>query len=214
MFVSFRGRPKGSGPRTIGDAGRSLELVGDRALVQLPARVLPRVGAPSRRLFGEDLLGFRHPRISGSGSSSRRDAPTRRRPLRDSAQCESAAAALGVETPASLEVAVNELGVLAYRAEDSKCVGRAEKGGLLRRVQLHKPERRASGGPKHRPNGYLRLRLGPRRRSSACSESTRFALRSAPREDDDHDDHDDHESDDSDSTAAASNALPSFETGA
>jgi hypothetical protein len=81
-------------------------------------------------------------------------APTRRRPLRDSAQCESATAAVGVETPASLEVAVNELGVLAYRAEDSKCVGRAERHGLPRRVRFHKPERRASGGPKHRPNVY------------------------------------------------------------
>jgi hypothetical protein len=82
------------------------------------------------------------------------DAPMRRRTLRDSTQCESAAAALGVETPASLEVAVNELGVLAYRAEDSKCVGRAERHGLLRRVRLHRSERRASGGPKHRPNVY------------------------------------------------------------
>lgn len=138
------------------------------------------------------------------------DAPTRRRLLRDSAQCESAAAALGVETPASLEVAVNELGVLAYRAEDSKCVGRAERHGLLRRVRLHRPERRASGGPKHRPNVYLRLRLGPRRRSSACSESARLALRSAPREDDDHDDHDDHESDDSDSAETGSKHAPPF----
>ena len=82
------------------------------------------------------------------------DAPTRRTPLCDSAQCESAAAAIGVETPAILEVAVSELGVLAYRAEDSKCIGRAERHGLLRRVRLPGPERKAFGGPKHRPNVY------------------------------------------------------------
>ena len=61
------------------------------------------------------------------------------RPLSDSAQLESAAAALGVETPASREVAVNELGVLAYRAEDPKCFGSAETHSLLRRVRLHTP---------------------------------------------------------------------------
>ena len=67
------------------------------------------------------------------------DAPRRRRPLRYGAQCESAAAALRVETPASLEVAVNELRVPAHRAEDSTRVGRAEKHGLLRRGRLHRP---------------------------------------------------------------------------
>ena len=85
---------------------------------------------------------------SGLIAPKGRRRSTRRRPLRDSAQCESGAAALGVETPASLEVAVNELGVLAYRAVDSKCVGRAERHGLLRRVRLHGPERRASRGPR------------------------------------------------------------------
>ena len=54
-----------------------------------------------------------------------------RHELRDGAQGESAAVTLGVETPASLEVAVNELRVLAHRAEDSARVGRAKKHGLL-----------------------------------------------------------------------------------
>jgi hypothetical protein len=61
----------------------------------------------------------------------------RRRPLLDGAQCEPAAATLGVETPASLDVAVNELRVLARRAKDATRVGGAEKDGLLGRGRLH-----------------------------------------------------------------------------
>ena len=81
-----------------------------------------------------------------------RHTPRRRGPLRAGAQCESAAAALGVETQASLVVAVNELRVLAHRADDSTRVGGAAKHDLLIRGRLHGPERKASGGTKHRPN--------------------------------------------------------------
>ena len=117
---------------------------------------------------GESVMGRVNParpgaadRVSISGGRKRRElalhhppcVPTIT-PLLDGGRCEAAAATLGVETPASLEVAVNELGVLACRAEDSKCVGRAERRDLLRKVRLHRPERRASGGSKHRPNVY------------------------------------------------------------
>ena len=83
----------------------------------------------------------------GSDASDQRPCPLgRHRPRAASraslcagAQCESAAAALGVETPASLVVAVNELRVLAHRAEDSTRVGGAAKHHLLGRGRLHGP---------------------------------------------------------------------------
>jgi hypothetical protein len=52
-------------------------------------------------------------------------------------QRESAAGALGVEAPARLEVAVDELRVLARRAEDATRVRGAGEDGLLGRGSLH-----------------------------------------------------------------------------
>lgn len=71
-------------------------------------------------------------------ATTRRTATVPRGPLRDAAQRESAAAALGVETPASLEVAVNELPMPAHRAKDSTPI-RAEKQSLLGGGRLHRP---------------------------------------------------------------------------
>ena len=59
--------------------------------------------------------------------------PVASRPLRAGDQREPAAAALRVETMASLVVAVNELRVLTHRAEDSTRVDRAQSHGLLRK---------------------------------------------------------------------------------
>ena len=53
-------------------------------------------------------------------------------------QRESATAALGVEAPARLEVAVDELRVLALRAEDATRVRGAGEDGLLGRGSLHR----------------------------------------------------------------------------
>lgn len=67
------------------------------------------------------------------------------------------AVALRVETSAGLTVHVNELRVLAHRAEDPTGVDGAEKHGVLGQGRLHDPEPRVSGGREHRPNVYAGL---------------------------------------------------------
>jgi hypothetical protein len=95
--------------------------------------------------------------------------PRRRGPQRTGAQCESAAAAHGVETPASLVVAVNELRVLAHRAEDSTRVVGAAKHDLLIRGRLHGPL-----NVRHREEQYIG------RTSSPCLGWTASDLHAEP----------------------------------
>jgi hypothetical protein len=66
------------------------------------------------------------------------------------------AVALRVEAQAGLGVPVNELRVLAHRAEDSPGVDGAEKHGVLSQGGLHDSNLGHRRGPEHRPNVYAR----------------------------------------------------------